>query len=179
MSFETAVFVALSVSLIVGVGSAWVALPRVTAKRRPPPGPAPADPSASPEAARGRGQVTVASGLTLAEAEDLLDRLQDRGCTPSEVVLADGRVTVRWLCPPGRRLVRGEGVSAENGTPPRARRSRRRSSWSGPAPSGRAGSASRSSRPCHAGYPGVRFAASSGDSRSRHRRVPLRPVQAR
>jgi CheY-like chemotaxis protein len=50
------------------------------------------------------------SGLALAEAEELLDWLQNRGCTGLEVALEEeGSVAVRCLCPPGLRLVRDEG----------------------------------------------------------------------
>jgi CheY-like chemotaxis protein len=45
------------------------------------------------------------SGLTLSQAEELLDWLQNHGCTSLEVMLDGSGATVRCLCPPGSRLV--------------------------------------------------------------------------
>jgi CheY-like chemotaxis protein len=53
-------------------------------------------------------QPGFAVGLTLRKAEDLLDWLQNQGCTQLEATLADGAFAVRCLCPPGRRLVQKE-----------------------------------------------------------------------
>jgi CheY-like chemotaxis protein len=53
-------------------------------------------------------QPGVASGLTLAQAEELLDWLENQGCTQLEMTMTDDGVTVRCLCPPGRRLVQNE-----------------------------------------------------------------------
>jgi len=55
------------------------------------------------EAVRGPGPLEVRefSGLTLAEAEGLLDWLENHGCTKTEVSMGSEGVTVRCLCPPG------------------------------------------------------------------------------
>jgi CheY-like chemotaxis protein len=50
----------------------------------------------------------VVMGLTMANARDLLDWLQNQGCTKLEVAMTDGTFAVRCLCPPGRRLVQSE-----------------------------------------------------------------------
>jgi len=76
--------------------------------------PKPVDPAALLEAVRGPAEsmrIGVVSGLTRPQAEDLLDWLQNQGCTRLEVLLAEGTFTVRCQCPPGMRLVRGEGGS--------------------------------------------------------------------
>jgi CheY-like chemotaxis protein len=62
------------------------------------------------EAVRGpepRPEVRRFSGLNLAEAEDLLDWLQNHGCTELDTSLDDAGVTVRCVCPPG--FQRGQG----------------------------------------------------------------------
>jgi hypothetical protein len=43
---------------------------------------------------------------SLIEAEDLLDWLQNQGCTQIALRLIDDQVTVRCVCPPGLRLMR-------------------------------------------------------------------------
>lgn len=48
------------------------------------------------------------SGLTLAQAEELLDWLENQGCTQLRAELADGGVTVACICPPGLRLARDQ-----------------------------------------------------------------------
>jgi two-component system, cell cycle response regulator DivK len=56
------------------------------------------------EAVRGpepREEARQFSGLTLAEAEELLDWLENHGCTQLEVAIGSEGVTVRCLCPPG------------------------------------------------------------------------------
>jgi CheY-like chemotaxis protein len=63
-------------------------------------------PAQGGEEARGPDSV---SGLTLAEAEGLLDRLQNQGCEKLEASLDEGGVTVRCVCPPGLRLTRDAG----------------------------------------------------------------------
>jgi CheY-like chemotaxis protein len=71
----------------------------------------PVDPAVLLEAVRGPGElgtVGVVSGLTRRQAEDLLDWLQNHGCTRLEAVLAGDTFTVRCQCPPGLRLVPGE-----------------------------------------------------------------------
>jgi hypothetical protein len=55
------------------------------------------------------GEVGLVSGLTLAEAEELLDWLENHGCTALRVALGGEGVTVTCLCPPGQRLLRDEG----------------------------------------------------------------------
>ena len=50
-------------------------------------------------------------GLTVAEARDVLDWLENHGCTGLAVSDRDGRISVRWVCPPGLRL----GVEAGGG----------------------------------------------------------------
>ena len=57
----------------------------------------------APGAAGGAGSV---SGLTLAQAEGLLDWLQNRGCTNLRAALGTQGVTVSCACPPGLRLAR-------------------------------------------------------------------------
>jgi CheY-like chemotaxis protein len=48
------------------------------------------------------------TGLTFAEAEELLDWLERRGCTGLELSCEEGAgVAVRCTCPPGFRLTRG------------------------------------------------------------------------
>jgi hypothetical protein len=47
------------------------------------------------------------TGLTFAEAEELLDWLEGQGCTGLEVSCEEGAgVAVRCTCPPGFRLTR-------------------------------------------------------------------------
>src|SRR5262249_28373549 len=55
------------------------------------------------EAVRGPGPVEVReyAGLTLAEAERLLDWRENHGCTNPEVTMGSEGVTVRYLWPPG------------------------------------------------------------------------------
>jgi CheY-like chemotaxis protein len=50
-------------------------------------------------------------GLTVAEARDVLDWLENHGCAGLAVSGHDGRFAVRWVCPPGLRL----GVEAGGG----------------------------------------------------------------
>jgi hypothetical protein len=50
------------------------------------------------------------AGLTLREAEELLDWLENQGCTGLEVAHRGGTgFVVRCVCPPGLRLGRDEG----------------------------------------------------------------------
>jgi hypothetical protein len=49
------------------------------------------------------------SRLTLAEAESLLDWLQNQGCTGLGVALEERGAAVYCVCPPGWRLYRDEG----------------------------------------------------------------------
>jgi CheY-like chemotaxis protein len=62
------------------------------------------------------------TGLTLAEARDLLDWLENNGCAGLEASFGTGgEVAVRCVCPPGLRLGRdGEGRPALLRAPPRA-----------------------------------------------------------
>ena len=53
------------------------------------------------QAGAGTGAPGSVSGLTLAEAEGLLDWLENHGCTKLEVSIGSESVTVRCLCPPG------------------------------------------------------------------------------
>jgi DNA-binding response OmpR family regulator len=53
-----------------------------------------------------RTEMAVVSELTAREAEDLLDWLENQGCTDLEVTLDDKTFTVRCVCPPGIRLTR-------------------------------------------------------------------------
>jgi hypothetical protein len=46
------------------------------------------------------------TGLTLAEAEGLLDWLENQGCTALRVAVGEEGVTVSGLIPPGMRLAR-------------------------------------------------------------------------
>jgi hypothetical protein len=57
----------------------------------------------------GQRELSSVAGLTLREAEDLLDWLHNQGCTGLEAALGEGGVTVRCVCPPGLRLERDEG----------------------------------------------------------------------
>jgi CheY-like chemotaxis protein len=66
----------------------------------------PIDPDALLEAVRGPEPEGRVSGLTLVQAEELLDWLQNHGCTGLQLVREEGHVTVRFECPPGLRLVR-------------------------------------------------------------------------
>jgi CheY-like chemotaxis protein len=50
-------------------------------------------------------QVSSASDLTKAEAEELLGWLEAHGCSWLEVCVREGRFAVRCVCPPGLRLV--------------------------------------------------------------------------
>jgi CheY-like chemotaxis protein len=52
---------------------------------------------------------TVVSGLSKQQAEDLLDWLENHGCTELSVTIEEGGFAVRCLCPPGRHLVQHEG----------------------------------------------------------------------
>jgi CheY-like chemotaxis protein len=52
---------------------------------------------------------TVVSGLSKREAEDLLDWLENHGCTELSVTIEAGGFAVRCLCPPGLHLVQHEG----------------------------------------------------------------------
>ena len=51
-----------------------------------------------------RTEVASVSELTARQAEDLLDWLEDQGCTNLEVTLDEDSFTVRCDCPPGLRL---------------------------------------------------------------------------
>jgi hypothetical protein len=46
------------------------------------------------------------TGLDYASAEELLDRLENYGCTAVEMDLRDDGFAVRCVCPPGLRLGR-------------------------------------------------------------------------
>jgi hypothetical protein len=64
----------------------------------------------APASACERAVLTCSS---LAEAEDLLDWLENHGCTDIEVSLDAGQVVVRCACPVGLRLVRDEAGALE------------------------------------------------------------------
>jgi len=49
-------------------------------------------------------QATVVSGLTKAQAEDVLDWLENHQCTGLAVTVEEGGFSVRCVCPPGFRL---------------------------------------------------------------------------
>jgi hypothetical protein len=49
------------------------------------------------------------AGLSKQKAEELLDWLEDQGCTQLSVTLEEGGFAVRWLCPHGLHLVQQEG----------------------------------------------------------------------
>jgi CheY-like chemotaxis protein len=49
------------------------------------------------------------TGLTKAQAEDMLDWLENHGCTGLEVSVTEEGFAVRCFCPPGLRLSREEG----------------------------------------------------------------------
>ena len=66
----------------------------------------PIDPETLLEAVRGPEAEGCVTGLSLVQAEELLDWLQNQGCTGLQLVREDGHVTVRFECPPGLRLVR-------------------------------------------------------------------------
>jgi CheY-like chemotaxis protein len=56
------------------------------------------------------GQAEWVTGLSLTEARDLLDWLENQGCTGLEVSCPEGAgFAVRCVCPPGLRLGRDEG----------------------------------------------------------------------
>jgi CheY-like chemotaxis protein len=57
----------------------------------------------------GPGAGGSVGGLTLAEAEGLLDWLENQGCTGFRVALEEAGVVARCVCPPGLRLARDEG----------------------------------------------------------------------
>jgi CheY-like chemotaxis protein len=58
---------------------------------------------------QGNPPATVISGLTKAQAEDVLDWLENHGCTGLAVTAEEDGFAVRCLCPPGLRLVPHEG----------------------------------------------------------------------
>jgi CheY-like chemotaxis protein len=60
------------------------------------------------EAARATGERGLLTCGPLVEAEDLLDWLENNGCTGIEVSVKGGQMTVRFVCPPGLRLVRDD-----------------------------------------------------------------------
>src|SRR5262249_1673999 len=90
--------------------------------------PHPVPPLALPRAPREPappGRAGAVCGLTVPEAESLLDWLQERGCTGLEAALEAGCVTAPGPCPPGVRLGRGGGWAGSGPAPspcPRARR---------------------------------------------------------
>jgi CheY-like chemotaxis protein len=60
---------------------------------------------------RGQGgdpPATVISGLTKAQAEELLDWLENHGCTGLAVTAEEDGFAVRCVCPPGLRLIQQE-----------------------------------------------------------------------
>jgi CheY-like chemotaxis protein len=72
----------------------------------------PVDPAELLEALRGPAASATpsrVSGLTLGEAESLLDWLQNQGCTGLRVTLEEQGAAVYCICPPGWRLYRDEG----------------------------------------------------------------------
>jgi CheY-like chemotaxis protein len=60
------------------------------------------------QAGAGPGQPGSVSGLTLAEAEGVLDLLENEGCTALRMAMEEKGATVSALVPPGRRLARDE-----------------------------------------------------------------------
>jgi CheY-like chemotaxis protein len=72
----------------------------------------PVDPGKVLEAVWGPGAASQpgwVSGLTLAEARDLLDWLENHGCTGLEIAIEEGTgFGVRCACPPGFRLARDD-----------------------------------------------------------------------
>jgi CheY-like chemotaxis protein len=60
------------------------------------------------QAGAGPGVPGSVSGLTLAEARELLDWLENQGCTALRVAVGEEGVTVSGLIPPGMRLVQDE-----------------------------------------------------------------------
>jgi CheY-like chemotaxis protein len=72
----------------------------------------PVDPAELLEAIRGPAALATpsqVSGLTLGEAEPLLDWLQNQGCTGLRVALDEQGATVYCTCPPGWHLYRDVG----------------------------------------------------------------------
>lgn len=57
----------------------------------------------------GESPATVVSGLSKPEAEDLLDWLENHGCTGLAVTAEGDNFAVRCICPPGLHLVAQEG----------------------------------------------------------------------
>jgi hypothetical protein len=53
-------------------------------------------------------EVALLTCASLAEAEDLLDWLENQGCTQIVLSLSGEQVTVCCRCPAGQRLVRDE-----------------------------------------------------------------------
>jgi CheY-like chemotaxis protein len=66
----------------------------------------PVDPAELLEAVRVPAGPPLISGLTLAQAEELLDWLQNHGCTELDVAIEEQGVSVYGVCPPGARLSR-------------------------------------------------------------------------
>lgn len=50
-------------------------------------------------------QAMVVSRLTKTQAEQLLDWLENQGCTGLAIALEEDGFAVRYLCPPGRQLI--------------------------------------------------------------------------
>jgi len=55
-----------------------------------------------------RPPASVASCLTKEQAEELLDWLENHGCTGLAVTVAEDGFAVRFICPPGLRLIQDE-----------------------------------------------------------------------
>jgi CheY-like chemotaxis protein len=70
--------------------------------------PVPAEVLLEAAGAPGPEEIGLLTCSSLTEAENLLDWLQNHGCTQLQISLKDDEVTVRCLCPSGYRLVRDQ-----------------------------------------------------------------------